>query len=522
MQAININRNWKGSVTAYEKHFAYSHSPLGISRGHLCLLVEEILQPIFSDLPRRDLAAAALVCQAWLDPALDALWGEVELPALLNVLSLTCVTNQQLQFTHRLSEKSWARFHNLAPRIRTLSNHKDILSSELIDELYLTNPKPLPLLPNIRILRWYVEPTPPVGFLGFELRQLHITIFGHTSVFFTCVASSLGRNLTNIRINLLYNHPATQQDVEALAEMLRLLHGLRTADVRMEDIDLGPVLVALSELPVLEVVVMTCLSILVPTMPMSLNKPFPFIRRLELKAQQLISGTSALLNCMADDTASGLTDIVLGDVRDGCRLGVVEEVTWSLGRHQDLCSIVINADCDPSSITGTLLGPISRCHGLEILKVYVDGSLAITDEELESVLSGLSKLREIALWGNAEAPTTFTTLTVHSFGVVATLCPSIEEIYFSLPELSGRILQHSFQPSSTLHTISVGISAIEDARSMAIFLERLSDVETLCIKSSWDVGTEQDDLWNEVAALVPALKRAKKQERETTQGLSSV
>lgn len=40
---------------------------------HPCLLQEEVLLPVLSTLPKAGLAAAALTCRAWMDPALDLL-----------------------------------------------------------------------------------------------------------------------------------------------------------------------------------------------------------------------------------------------------------------------------------------------------------------------------------------------------------------------------------------------------------------------------------------------------------------
>lgn len=54
---------------------------------HPSLLVDEVLSRIFSNLRCRALAASAVTCQAWKEPALDTLWSSVNLDDLLDVLS---------------------------------------------------------------------------------------------------------------------------------------------------------------------------------------------------------------------------------------------------------------------------------------------------------------------------------------------------------------------------------------------------------------------------------------------------
>ncbi|KAG8848958.1 hypothetical protein FRB96_000979 [Tulasnella sp. 330] len=494
-----------------------SHPLPNIPVCHRCLLIEEILQCIFSDLPRHGLAQVTLVCKAWLDPALNTLWEKVDLDCLLNVLSPTCVQSENLEFTRRLSEGAWARFHDLAPRIRTLNNENN-LGTRLSSELYLTNSNPPPLLPNLRNLRWHVEPTSSLAFIGPQLRRLHLNMTGSPSpVFYSLAAPALSHNLECIEIYDHYRYRAGKADAEPLAEMLRLLLGLRRAIVVMRA-DLGPVLVALYELPKIEEIEIICHTVSIPAIPASLDKSSPSVRRLKLEARESMSGIPALLDHTMD--SSSLSKIVLGESRKGCRLGDLRGVMESLGRHRGLCSIILNADRNPSSITGDVLNPICRCNCLEILKVYVDGSLAITDGELRSLVSGLTKLREIALWGNMERPvplTNLASLTINSLGIVTKSCPSITQIYFSPLDASGHNLRHPSQPSRTLHTIHVGRSTIRDVHAVATFLESLSDMEILTVFSGWDHSTEQDVLWKEAEALVLTLKRRRAQEGQMVQ-----
>lgn len=74
-----------------------------MTRCHDCLLVQEILLGIFSDLSQNHLYVAALVCKAWLEPALIVLWEEVQLVDLLGVLSpLSTETGGKLVGVYKL------------------------------------------------------------------------------------------------------------------------------------------------------------------------------------------------------------------------------------------------------------------------------------------------------------------------------------------------------------------------------------------------------------------------------------
>lgn len=61
-----------------------SKAPLGC---HPCLLIHEVLLRIFSTLRPGALAAAALTCRAWADPALDILWMDIDMIHPLQILA---------------------------------------------------------------------------------------------------------------------------------------------------------------------------------------------------------------------------------------------------------------------------------------------------------------------------------------------------------------------------------------------------------------------------------------------------
>lgn len=68
-----------------------SHHVRQVHHCHPSLLVDEVLSGVFSNLRGRALAASAITCQAWKEPALDVLWSSVDLDDLLDILSPTTV-----------------------------------------------------------------------------------------------------------------------------------------------------------------------------------------------------------------------------------------------------------------------------------------------------------------------------------------------------------------------------------------------------------------------------------------------
>lgn len=406
-----------------------------------------------------------------------------------------------------LSEETWGRFHNLAPRIRSLSHTTGTLSSESISVLHLTNPKPLPLLPNLREMRW-IPSELIASFMTLGLQKLHSQMYRDVDFDnFTQTASALGSRLREIRTDGL-RYPTRPQDEELFINALRLLSGLRTADINLGNMDLGPFVLALSELPDVTQVKLSRSSISIPAIPMSVNGLFPSIKCLKLYAQVSTSGVAALLNCITDN--SDLTTFLLATGTGGFGPGGLGEVIKSLGRHRDLHSVMLLANYEPICITARLMAPICHCNSLEFLRVNVKGKFAMTDGELESMLQNLPKLLMLDLIGYLYA---LPTLSIKSLGIVTTSCPLIREVRFSTLDTSPQHTQNSFQLSHTLQSIYVGGSSIKNAHGVALFLHRLSDAPDLDITSSAREVTEKR-LWSEVSTLVRKMNGERAQERE--------
>ncbi|KAG8881889.1 hypothetical protein FRB97_008936 [Tulasnella sp. 331] len=183
-------------------------------------------------------------------------------------------------------------------------------------------------------------------------------------VFYSLAAPALSHNLECIEIYDHYRYRAGKADAEPLAEMLRLLLGLRRAIVVMRA-DLGPVLVALYELPKIEEIEIICHTVSIPAIPASLDKSSPSVRRLKLEARESMSGIPALLDHTMD--SSSLSKIVLGEsqvthksLADTCHLLNSSQLEYVLQQLVDVFVHLYSIDLDG------LVGGGRRISGLII------------------------------------------------------------------------------------------------------------------------------------------------------------
>lgn len=99
----------------------------------------------------------------------------------------------------------WTLFHTLARRVRVVEHFK--LDTTVINDLYLNNPQPLPLFPNIRLLHWWADVELSLAMMSTTLHQFCIS-FEHgeparpTLPCFLAQVATLTPNLTPVEITL--------------------------------------------------------------------------------------------------------------------------------------------------------------------------------------------------------------------------------------------------------------------------------------------------------------------------------
>ncbi|KAF9442723.1 hypothetical protein P691DRAFT_680885 [Macrolepiota fuliginosa MF-IS2] len=105
---------------------------------------------------RRVLAAAALTCRAWMEPALDRLWRSLDkLFPLFRLLPAFYRSDTTFVLRGRVSEEDWGRFDWYAGRVKSFCYTRDPDSLDIAMHVYfrIAQLRRQPLLPALRHLR---------------------------------------------------------------------------------------------------------------------------------------------------------------------------------------------------------------------------------------------------------------------------------------------------------------------------------------------------------------------------------
>ncbi|KAG8876386.1 hypothetical protein FRB97_004255 [Tulasnella sp. 331] len=434
-----------------------------------------------------------------------------------------------VRFLRPLAEADWVRFHTIAPRVRVvhMEGYYLRIDSSLLVGLYLTNPKPLPLLPNIRDLR-HMDCELALLFMSPTLRyhELHISSQPGqpeppTLPRFFARMAALAMNLAALEISVDGHVDMSKEAVCGLAGMLRRLQKLRIATLHISNVipDAASILTPLSELQELEEIQITCHELSIAAGSLPTERPFPALRKLVLCAG-LISGVSLVLKRMVE--YSRLNCLVIGDGAEETDVDVGEALQ-SLQGHRNLRSVSVAGPRNPTYLSYPLLEPISGLSDLKNLTVYVSGPCEMTDEELQMLASAFPQLRTLHLrHRDTESPPT---LTINILPRIIHSCPFIRSIEISHIDALSPVVEMIFPASSTLRLLSVGKARIQDAQAVALFIDRLSDRDTFKVQSEyWLEETKEaqrrEKLWEEVELLIPALQKARHYERARIQALS--
>ncbi|KAI0313148.1 hypothetical protein OF83DRAFT_1086528 [Amylostereum chailletii] len=134
---------------------------------HKILTTHELLDAIFTYLDRESNVVNAQVCSAWLEPALDRIWAEVDTPCQL--FRLLAPLNVQVHldgahahaFVRQPTREDWERFNTFARRVRRLRVYDhynpDRRCLEPLGLLFFAVARTRPLsriLPNLTKLEW--------------------------------------------------------------------------------------------------------------------------------------------------------------------------------------------------------------------------------------------------------------------------------------------------------------------------------------------------------------------------------
>ncbi|KAG8868977.1 hypothetical protein FRB97_001751 [Tulasnella sp. 331] len=441
------------------------------------------------------LQSTGLVCRAWYNPAMDVLWSNIGLLRLLNVLSpLEKEGRHWRRFMQPLTPYRWSRFHSLAYRVKDARMHGYSFDPVMMLELSRANPKPGPLLPNIRRLFFREEriehsPTrmcPTVESLNLFLETNRSQGRGGAgrggadnaqtiSNFFTQMGV-LCPNLTDLRLG----GQGIGADSRAVAaQTIGQLHHLKTVHLSSyDDDDVTVILLKMAELPALK--------------SLSLADLEHFPSR---------SGAAAFLHILAS-TGSHLTELKLGEEYGSGTPDLMRIVSMA-GEHKGLKTLMMYSRHDKTPLIINTLQPIFECHSLTTLKLKHGADVSMTNDDFETLASSLTKLKNLALtscW-DEHSPS----LTLRALSIAVALLPCLERLTLAIdarepvpPEQQVHVAPHQ-----RFQELRVGSSPVSRKVDDVVgFISGLSDVEGFQIESHG----ESASLWDMVNGALPEMR----------------
>ncbi|KAG6820926.1 hypothetical protein H0H93_009700 [Arthromyces matolae] len=433
----------------------------------------------------RSNAACALVCNGWMESALDTLWQRIHrLEYLLRILGpmgdpsqrhSRVVTFLQLHITN----DRWERFSYYSKRIRHLevTDYPTEIHERAFSTLSFSRPI-LYLLPNLRHLRWAKDPKRPalslvlcLLFLTPDLRSLSVDtghfdhqegdLFAIDNFFKDVVHRSpriesfefhsdilyhdLGPSLCNFLLGLphlktvvISDHLLTSDVVTALAKCPHL-HSIRTNhnsdSNQMEDLE--------NFMPVIGPAAFPCLKEMeirshIWNAVSFLTSEFPAARLRHLSVQTIL---------IEEGNNVGELFKIVADVCPG-----IESLELSMTSHLDAEHI----QRTPGLQFGDL-EPLLRCTSLTSLKLSVPAPLDVDNLDVGEMAAAWPRLRELRL--NAKPERTEPESKHITFEVMASFaqhCPQLEvlELYiesFYIPSLEAR------KPLRNLRNLDLGL-----------------------------------------------------------------
>ncbi|KAG8871166.1 hypothetical protein FRB97_008924 [Tulasnella sp. 331] len=429
-----------------------------MSHYHPSLLIEEILLRIFGHLSRSSLAAVAITCCVWSDLASDLLWEDVALRWLLNVLPVELPSQclDRLRLRRAPTDEDWMRFDRISRRVRRATFEEPMDTTLAMELQRHTNTTKIPILPNIRHLKWDSTIAP-------ALTELHISAWD-----------------------------LTEDEINYVAQMLGLLPSLKRISLLLDvTSNSTPVLPVLSKLPELQDLSLYYLTeVPLPWTPSAPN-PFPGLRRITLKNPPEEGIIRQYLDNLIPSGKLVAIHIWLGYLSRGWA-SEVAEILIAAARHSQLQSLRVYASrrsyAPPLSLT--LLRPLASCSHLQKLQVWVGGRSKLTDEDIEFLVSHLPQLNRLKLVSGKnrdplEDDTPVTTL--RAIAIVTSWCLQIESITLEIDARAS--VPYSFlKPHHRIRLVDVRGSPILNSEPVIRFFAALSTMKEFQIvyDDEWD------------------------------------
>ncbi|KAG9012187.1 hypothetical protein FRB94_006555 [Tulasnella sp. JGI-2019a] len=456
-----------------------------------------------------------MVCQAWYNPAMDALWSErMYLQDLLNVLSPLEKRGRKFFFTGPLTPYSWSRFHSLARRVRDASLFNHPLDATLVSELSRTNPNSGPLLPNVRRL-WLREVrieysliwmSPAIEGLNLFLETKGDTVGGerHDPVTVSDFFTRMGELCPNLLDISLGGQGIGPGSIDVATRAIGQLNSLQIVHVSSNDqSDVTAILLKMAELPEVRELWLDCIVTFPSEWLPSTVAPFPELQKLLIKWPST-PGTIAFLHNLAA-AGSQLRELELGEDLDG-EIESMAAMIRLAGEHRQLESLTMYGRVDDEPLTIEVIAPILRCASLITLSLDTRGELAINDGDFETIASNLPKLKHFMVTTHSdETPT----LSLQALSVAITFWPYLEHLSLEVDARDPVPENDHMGVHKCLQELHLGASPIStDPIAAAWFIAGLSGAEEF--KVSYDGHSPRSGLqWARLVKMLPGLQASR-------------
>nr|GAT49636.1 predicted protein [Mycena chlorophos] len=529
---------------------------------HPCLCIDEILDRIFEYLLpyNHNLAALALTCRAFTEPASEKLWRTLpELEHLLRCLPADCwedftpeaPAGRTIRFTRQLDSEDWMKIKVHRRRIREFSHQtwgRGVHYAHLLDAIEATLPTQS-LFPNIRHLH-------------FRWKHYNATEFVRWATIL------IGPRLTDLT---LYNDNFSNEEVELLGGLDIPFANLRSLDLfagrsdlpsilstsssfalalsRVEEIALPRATPSawrhLASLPDLEKLTLYAPRVgdLPPLYPL-LSNPFPALGYVHLSNTNVACAVEMLKSVpqwhlwrlivgSREPETRATVQLLYQAVASRCVTTELEDLwigpLYPLGDEDTQAPPT--ATLGAYALSGDTLGLLFPLQNLVNITLRPSFGFVIDDGVIRDVASAWPNVTVLRL-GSGSTRQNRAGTTLNALRILAEHCPSLRDLMlpvnaFTVPPFAAyrnyrRITQ------TALTSLDVGISPITDSEEVARFISghftAISEVETFCAWR-WDdegyqaqrVGEEAEERfhrrWKEVQLMLRFSERVRREER---------
>ncbi|KAF9459847.1 hypothetical protein BDZ94DRAFT_984800 [Collybia nuda] len=506
---------------------------------HPALSISELLNIIFAHLDQRSNLNNARVCKQWYHSSQAARWREIngwrDFDALFRKLApikWVDYMNKRKEFSEYPRLKDWERFEEYSKLVRTISLDDSEKYNAIFDIVGQTRPY-INIFPNLYTLQW-----------NATRKEFHYLLFVHPNVkefiatlpptstrqaeFETWVplfVDSISRMplLQHLEIRCDEFEPTTRHRLLEVIKGLRCLRTILlpryhiTARI-IEEVSLLPHLKKLSSQ---ETGIDRTIFTFPQFDPCLRKEAFPSLTTLSICAD--VQSSSQFLSQryfpsnirrlhleMPSLENPGAVRSLLETVAGTCTL--IEEVSF---RDQDVHD---HREMTPQDQIGLeTLRPVFACPMLTTLEIRHHYPLALGTPELEILASELPSIETLLLNEGPIHHPERSPLTLDVLLIFSSRCRKLQKLglYVDASVSITHVLDgQEFHGFPELRSFSVGLSHIEDAESVALFLGQICPPNCEVALAGPETRSVRRNMWRKVNGMLPTLAKMRLAERE--------